>query len=80
MADILLPCSFWKLPSQHPIFLLPLLPTVILQPCLLGGLSPFTRSVGKMAVAPSTGYLAQTPDQALFNLSVQQTHGGEVNG
>lgn len=41
MTDLLLPCPFRKLPAQHPTFLLPLLLTGILQPCLLGGLSPF---------------------------------------
>lgn len=41
MTDLLLPCPFWKLPAQHPTFLLLLLLIGILQPCLLGGLSPF---------------------------------------
>lgn len=64
MTDLLLPCPFWKLPTQHPTFLLPLLLTGILQPCLLGGLSPFSRGMGKVAVAFPTGSLAQISESS----------------
>lgn len=66
MTDRLLPRPFWKLPAQHPTFLLPLLLTGILQPCLLGGLSPFPRGMGEVTVAFPTGSLAQIPESSTF--------------
>lgn len=66
MTDLLLQCPFWKLPAQNPTFLLSLLLTEILQPCLLGGLSPFPRGMGKVAVAFPTGSLAQISESSTF--------------
>lgn len=44
------------------LFFLPLLLVGIFQSCLLCDLSPFSKSMGKMAMALSIGYLAQAPE------------------